>query len=77
MKVKVYSTETCPWCVKAKEFLKEHKITFQEFNVAEDEKAKEEMIELSGQMGVPVIDVEGEVVIGFNKERLKELLKIK
>ena len=77
MEVKVYSTQICPWCIKAKEFLKEHKIKFEEFDVAEDENARAEMIDISGQMGVPVIDVDGEIVIGFDKEKLKKLLKIK
>ena len=75
--VKVYSTPTCPWCVKAKEFLKQHKIKFQELNVAADAKARDEMIEKSGQMGVPVIDVDGTIIAGFDEKELKKVLKIK
>ncbi len=77
MKVKVYSTPSCPWCTKVKEFFKQHKIEFEDLNVAENEKSRNEMIEKSGQMGVPVIDVDGEIIVGFDKEKLKDLLKIK
>lgn len=61
----------------AKEFFDEHKIEYKEFNVVEDKKAQKEMIEKSGQTGVPVIDVDGEIVVGFDKKKLSELLKIK
>ena len=78
MNVKVYSTPSCPWCVKAKEWLKENKVKFVEVDVAEDEKGREEMIEKSSQMGVPVIIVENEgketVVVGFDQGKLKEAL---
>lgn len=77
MTIKVYSTNSCPWCVKAKDFLKQHKIEFEDLNVAEDEKARAEMINSSGQMAVPVIDINGEIVVGFDKEKIKSLLKIK
>jgi glutaredoxin-like YruB-family protein len=76
-KVAVYSTSTCPWCTVAKNFLKEHKIAFQEFDVGRDRKAAEEMIEKSGQMGVPVIDINGKIIVGFNESKIRELLKIK
>lgn len=75
-KVTVYSTESCPWCHKAKEWLKEHKIKFSEKNVGENDKAREEMIEKSGQMGVPVITVGDKVIIGFNQGELEEALGI-
>lgn len=74
--VKVYSTPTCPYCVTLKEFLKEKNIEFEDLDVAQDEKAREEMMEKSGQMGVPVVDIDGEIVIGFDKEKIKQLLKI-
>ena len=76
MKVTVYSTPACPWCHKAKEFLKQNKIKFAEINVAEDQKAAEDMIEKSGQMGVPVIDVDGQIIIGFDKPKLEKALKL-
>ncbi len=75
-KVKVYSTPTCPWCVREKEFLKENNIAFEEINVAADEKAAQEMFDRSGQMGVPVTDVGGEIIVGFDKPKLKKALKL-
>jgi len=59
VKIKVYSVATCPFCIGLKDYLKEKKIEFEDFDVAEDENAKEEMIEKSGQMGVPVIEING------------------
>lgn len=76
-KVKVYSTPTCPWCHKAKEFLKKNKIEYEDINVAENEKARDEMIEKSGQMSVPVIQIGNEMIIGFDEEELKKKLKTK
>ena len=72
--VKVYSTTTCPYCKMAKRFLETNKIPYQDLNVAEDKAVLEEMIHKSGQMGVPVIDVDGEFVVGFNQAWLKEKL---
>jgi glutaredoxin-like YruB-family protein len=77
MAVKIYTTSTCPWCKKTKEFLKKNKIKFKEINVELNEKAAREMVEKSGQMGVPVIDIEGEIVVGFDEAKLKKLLKLK
>ncbi len=75
-KVKIYSTPTCPWCKKAKDYFKEKKIEFEDINVAEDDKARKEMIEKSGQMGVPVIDIKGKIIVGFDQETIeKELAK--
>lgn len=77
MTVIIYSTESCPWCKKAKEFLEEHNVKFTEKNVGEDVDAAEEMIRKSGQKGVPVIEAEGTVIVGFDENKLKEILKIK
>lgn len=74
--VKVFSTPTCPYCVTLKEFFKEHNVAFEDIDVSQDEKAKDEMVEKSGQMGVPVVDINGEIVIGFDKEKISQLLKI-
>jgi len=74
--VKVYSTDSCPWCVKAKEFLKENKVEFEDLNVANDDKAAEEMIAKSGQRGVPVLDIDGKIIIGFNQQAIKSALGI-
>lgn len=72
--VKVYSTEACPWCKKVKSFLTERSVPFTEFNVAEDRPAREEMIRNSGQMGVPVIDIDGAIIIGYNEAEIKARL---
>lgn len=76
-RVKVYSTPNCPWCRMVKDFLNEHGIAFEDINVAVSRKAAREMIEKTGQRGVPVIDIEGKVVIGFDEKKLRELLNIK
>lgn len=75
-KVIVYSTPTCPWCHKVKDFLKEHNIEFKDINVADDKDAAQEMVKKSGQMGVPVIEIDGKIIIGFDEEKIRELLKI-
>jgi glutaredoxin-like YruB-family protein len=75
-KVRVYSTATCPWCTVAKEFLKKNKIKFEDIDVGEDQVAAQEMIEKSGQMGVPVIEVDGQLIIGFDEGKLKKALDI-
>jgi len=72
--VKVYTTPTCPWCMRVKQFLDERNIEYEEYNVAEDPSRAEEMIHKSGQMGVPVIEVDGEIVVGFDRPKLEELL---
>ena len=77
MNITVYTTSTCPYCVMVKEFLDEHKIPYAEKNVQEDRKAAEEMIKKSGQMGVPVTDIDGQLIIGFDKEALKRALHVK
>ncbi len=76
-KVKVYSTSICPYCVALKEFLKERHIEFEEIDVSEDETAQKEMIEKSGQMGVPVVEIDGKMVVGFDREKITKLLKLK
>lgn len=73
--VKVYSTPTCPWCMRTKKYLEEKGVAYENMDVSSDEKAQEEMIKISGQMGVPVIIIDGTIVVGFNKTRLEELLK--
>ena len=76
-KVKVWSTKSCPYCTMEKDWLKEHKIVFEAIDVSEDREAANEMVKKSEQMGVPVAEVDGEIVIGFDKEKLKKLLGIK
>lgn len=74
MEVKVYSTPTCPYCKMAKEYLSSKGISYQDINVADDQKAADEMVKLSGQMGVPVISVNDKTVVGFDKEKINSLL---
>ena len=73
-KVKVYSTKTCPWCHKTKDFLKEKNVKFEDIDVGADQKAANEMVEKSGQMGVPVTDIDGKIIIGFDKEAIEKAL---
>ena len=75
MKVKVYSTSTCPWCIKAKEFFKEKGIEFEEVDVGANQEAAQEMMEKTGQMGVPVIDVDGKIIVGFDQAAIEEAMK--
>ena len=74
--VKVYSTPTCPYCVMAKEYLKQKNIDFQTIDVSVNQAAVEEMVKLTGQMGVPVIVVDGKPVVGFDKAKIDSLLNI-
>lgn len=74
--VTIYTTPTCHFCHAAKEFLNENKITYTEKNISTDQEALKEMVEKSGQMGVPVINVDDKYLIGFDKSALKELLDL-
>jgi len=71
-KVIVYSTRTCPYCRMLKDFFKENNIIFEDYDVGENKEKLEEMIKKSGQMGVPVIDIDGKIIVGFNKEEIKK-----
>lgn len=77
MTVKIYTADVCPECIKTKEFFKANKVKFTEINIASNQKAAEEMIEKSGQMSVPVIDANGEIIVGFNKAKLRKVLNLK
>ncbi len=74
--VKVYSTTSCPYCIRAKQFLKENNITFEDIDVSANQAAGEEMVRKSGQMGVPVLEIDGQIIVGFDKERIKQALGI-
>ncbi len=76
-KIKLYSSPVCPYCVALKNFLKEKEITFEEIDVSQDEKAAQEVVEKTGQTGIPVIDIDGEIVIGFDRAKIVKLLGIK
>ncbi len=72
----VYSTPACPWCIRVKQFLKENNILFLDWDVSVDQAAADEMIKKSGQMGVPVLDIDGQIIVGFDKEKIKAALGI-
>ena len=75
-KVIVYSTQTCPYCTMAEDFLKEHKIEFKHVDVSADQAELKEMVDKSGQTGVPVLDIDGKIIVGFNEAAVKEALKL-
>jgi glutaredoxin-like YruB-family protein len=74
--VKIYTTPTCPWCKKTKEFLKENNVEYEEADVSSDQEAQKEMIDKSGQMGVPVLDIDGEIIVGYDVDKMKKVLKL-
>ena len=73
-KVTIYSTTTCPYCVYAKDYFKNKGVAFEDKNVSNDRAAGQEMIAKSGQMGVPVIDIDGQIIVGFQPNVFEELL---
>lgn len=75
MTIKVYSTSSCPYCVMAKDYLKKKNVEFEDVNVQEDKAAAKEMIEKSGQMGVPVIDINGTIIVGFDRPGIDKALE--
>jgi len=74
--VSIYSTPSCHFCHAAKAFFDENGVKYEDFNVAEDADKRQEMIEMTGQMGVPVIHIGDDVVVGFDEGKLKELLAV-
>ncbi|MDI6591648.1 MAG: glutaredoxin domain-containing protein [Patescibacteria group bacterium] len=76
-KVRVFTTISCPYCFTLKEFLKEKGIEFEEIDVSKDERAREELIKKTGKFVVPIIEIDGQIVIGFDKEKICQLLNIK
>lgn len=75
-KVIIYTSPTCGFCRLAKEYFRENEVEFEEKDVASDQQARQEAVEKSGQMGVPIIDIDGEIVIGFDQPKLDQLLNI-
>lgn len=75
MEVKVYSTQTCPWCIKVKDYLNDKGVTFEEVDVSQDREAAMEMVQKSGQRGVPVVDINGTIIVGFDQKAIDELIK--
>lgn len=76
-KVEIYSTPTCTYCNLAKDFFKKNKVEYTEYNVATDLAKRAEMVDLTGQMGVPVIVIGNEVTVGFSKEKVAKDLGLK
>ena len=74
-KIKVYSTPTCPHCVMLKDWLKEKGIEFEDIDVASNQQAAQEIVRKSGQMGVPVIEINGKLIVGFDREAIEKELK--
>ncbi len=72
----VYSTQQCPWCHKAADFLKEKNVEFEVKDVAVDEAARTELLEKSGSMGVPVLDIDGTIIVGFDQEAIEKALNL-
>jgi glutaredoxin 3 len=71
MDIKIYTTPTCTWCIKLKEWLKKKKVSFQDLEVTESDTWRDELIEKSAQMATPVIDIDGEIIIGFDEKKLE------
>ncbi|MBI2145967.1 glutaredoxin family protein [Candidatus Woesearchaeota archaeon] len=74
MEIKLYTTPTCTWCKQLKEWLKKKKVSYQEIDVVENDREREEMVEKSGQMAVPVVDIDGTIIVGFDEKKLEEKL---
>ena len=68
--VKVYSTATCPYCVRLKQFLRDNNVVFTDIDISSNPAVVQEMIAKSGQMGVPVVDIEGEIIVGFDRAKI-------
>ncbi|SMC27520.1 Glutaredoxin-like protein, YruB-family [Clostridium acidisoli DSM 12555] len=73
--IKIYSTPTCSWCKKTKEYLKSKNIEYVDVNVADDMEGREEMFKLSEQSAVPVINIDGNIVLGFDKAKIDKLIQ--
>lgn len=76
MEIKIYSTPTCPYCKMAKDYLSSKNVSYQNIDVSSDQTAAEEMVKVSGQKGVPVIVINGQTMVGFDKSRIDALLEV-
>ncbi|HNU95985.1 MAG TPA: glutaredoxin domain-containing protein [Candidatus Magasanikbacteria bacterium] len=76
MMINIYSTPTCPYCHMVKDYLKGKGVEFNDYNVAEDQAKAQEMVEKSGQMGVPVIEIDNNIIVGFDKPEIDRLLNL-
>jgi glutaredoxin 3 len=75
MPIKIYSTPTCPYCRMTKTFLDELKVTYEDIDISASEQAAAEMVQRSGQMGVPVLDINGKIILGFDKDAITAALR--
>jgi glutaredoxin-like YruB-family protein len=75
-KVVVYGTSTCPYCVRARQFLEDNNIDFEDIDVSADPEKVRDLVEKTGQMGVPVVDIDGEIIVGFDKEKISQALEL-
>jgi len=73
-KVVVYGTSTCPYCIRAKQFLQDNDIDFEDIDISADQEKAKDLVEKSGQMGVPVLDIDGEIIVGFDKDKISQAL---
>ena len=74
MEIKVYSTQSCPYCKMAKDYLSSKGVSFQNIDVSDNKEAAEEMVKISGQMGVPVIVIDGNVVLGYDRAKIDSFI---
>lgn len=77
MKIKIYTTPSCTYCYTLEEFLREKNIIFENIDISQDERTREEIIKKSGQMGVPVVEIGKKIIVGFDREKICKLLNIK
>ncbi|MBM2820554.1 MAG: Glutaredoxin-like protein, YruB-family [Candidatus Berkelbacteria bacterium] len=77
MKILIYSTPACPYCIQAKKYFKEKNLEYEDINVSTDQDAAEDMVKLSGQMGVPVIKIDDKIIIGFDSSEIENILNKK
>jgi Glutaredoxin-like protein, YruB-family len=75
MNVKVYSTPSCPWCTRAKDYLKKNNVPYEDIDVSVNRAAAMEMVQKSGQRGVPVLDIDNHIIVGFDQQRIDALIK--
>jgi len=75
-KVRLFTTVSCPYCYTLKAFLKEKNVSFEDIDVSQDEKVKDELVEKTGQLSVPIIEIDGQFIVGFDKAKICKLLKI-
>lgn len=76
-RVLVFTTPTCPWCVRVKKYLRQRNVKFREIDVARDATAARDLVRRTGQMGVPVVEIDGRPIVGFDKPQIDRLLGLK